>query len=83
MPEVAVELVVVFLVSLPGFRGFHTSHCQYLQVEHIDIRVMDCIDCCSTFIDAGPARRLIPWCSAYSIQIKGKPATQPLNRVIS
>jgi hypothetical protein len=29
-------------------------------------------------IDAGPARSLIPWCSAYSVQIRGKPATNPL-----
>jgi hypothetical protein len=28
-------------------------------------------------IDAGPARRLIPWCSAL-IHIRGKPATNPL-----
>jgi len=30
-----------------------------------------------TIIDAGPARRLIPWCSAL-IHIRGKPATNPL-----
>ena len=30
-----------------------------------------------TIIDAGPARRLIPWCSAL-IHIRGKLATNPL-----
>ena len=46
------------------------------------MRVIDYIDGCLAIIDAGPARRLIPWCSAYSVQIRGKPAAQPLNRVI-
>jgi hypothetical protein len=31
--------------------------CQDLQVEHIDMRVIDCIDGCLAIIDA---RRLIP-----------------------
>jgi hypothetical protein len=57
--------------------------CQDLQAEHVDIRVIDCIDGCYAIIDVGSAHSLIPWCSAYSIQIRGKPATQPLNRVIS
>jgi len=34
--------------------------CQDLQVEHIDMRVIDCIDGSDTIIDAGPARSLIP-----------------------
>jgi hypothetical protein len=32
-------------------------------------------------MDVGPAHRLIPWCSALSAQIRGKPATnQPLRQ---
>jgi hypothetical protein len=36
----------------------------------------------SVLTDVGPAHSLIPWCSA-SVQIGGKPATDPLNRDIS
>jgi hypothetical protein len=28
----------------------------------------------------GPAHSLIPWCSAFSVLIRGKPATQPLKQ---
>jgi hypothetical protein len=34
-------------------------------------------------MDVGPAHRLIPWCSALLVQIRGKPATNLLNRGIS
>jgi hypothetical protein len=33
--------------------------CQYLQAEHMDMRVIDCIDC-SLFMEVGPAHSLIP-----------------------
>jgi hypothetical protein len=36
------------------------STCQDLQVEHIDMRVIDCIDDCYAIIDVGSAHSLIP-----------------------
>ena len=38
--------------------------CQDLQSEHVDMRVIDCIDDCCAIIDVGSARSLIPWRSA-------------------
>jgi hypothetical protein len=39
-------------------------HVTIIQAEHLDMRfLIDCIDD-SAIMDVGPARRLIPWCSA-------------------
>jgi hypothetical protein len=53
-----------------------TCYCQDLQAEHINMRIVDCIDDYYAIMNVGPARSLIPWCSAL-IQIRGKPATNP------